>query len=207
MSYIYKIVNDINDKVYIGKTEFSIEKRFKEHCHDCFCRDKEKRPLYSAMKKYGIEHFHIILIEETDNPIEREIYWIEKYNSYKNGYNATIGGDGKARIDYAKVIETYNKVQNQAETARILNISVDSVHNILKENNIDILSSKIVSKKVSSKPVAQIDKKTGEIIKIFSSCIEAEREINIHGHIAACCQGKRASCGGYKWKYVDSPLA
>ena len=54
MSYIYKIINDINDKVDIGKTEFSIEKRFNEHCHDCYRRDKEKRPLYSSMKKYGI---------------------------------------------------------------------------------------------------------------------------------------------------------
>ena len=34
MSYIYKITNSINDKIYIGKTEQSIEKRFKEHCID-----------------------------------------------------------------------------------------------------------------------------------------------------------------------------
>lgn len=36
MSYIYKITNKINKKLYIGKTEFSIEKRFKEHCADAF---------------------------------------------------------------------------------------------------------------------------------------------------------------------------
>ena len=30
MAYIYKITNDINDKVYIGKTYFEIEKRFQE---------------------------------------------------------------------------------------------------------------------------------------------------------------------------------
>ena len=29
MSYIYKITNDINDKVYIGKTNLSIQERFK----------------------------------------------------------------------------------------------------------------------------------------------------------------------------------
>ena len=34
MAYIYQITNDINQKIYIGKTEFSIEKRFKEHCKD-----------------------------------------------------------------------------------------------------------------------------------------------------------------------------
>ena len=34
MSKIYKIINDINDKVYIGKTKLSIEKRFKQHYED-----------------------------------------------------------------------------------------------------------------------------------------------------------------------------
>ena len=45
MSYIYKITNDINDKIYIGKTDFSIEKRFKEHCQDAF-RDRNEKDLY-----------------------------------------------------------------------------------------------------------------------------------------------------------------
>ena len=63
MAYIYKIINDVNDKIYIGKTECSIEKRFKEHCKDAFKERNEKRPLYAAMKKYGIDHFHIEEIE------------------------------------------------------------------------------------------------------------------------------------------------
>ena len=32
--FIYKITNNINDKIYIGKTLSSIEKRFSEHKHD-----------------------------------------------------------------------------------------------------------------------------------------------------------------------------
>ena len=96
-SSIYIITNDINDKVYVGKTMHSIEKRFKEHCKDSKKERNEKRPLYNAMNKYGIKHFKISLLEECDseNAEEREIYWIEYYNSYKNGYNATKGGDGK----------------------------------------------------------------------------------------------------------------
>ena len=31
MAYIYQITNDINGKIYIGKTERTIEERFKEH--------------------------------------------------------------------------------------------------------------------------------------------------------------------------------
>lgn len=72
MTFIYKITNDINQKVYIGKTEKSIKERFKEHCRDYKYPRYEKRPLYAAMKKYGTEHFHVELVEETDNPEERE---------------------------------------------------------------------------------------------------------------------------------------
>lgn len=51
MSKIYKIINDINDKVYIGKTKLSIEKRFKQHYEDSKKRNKENRPLYKAINK------------------------------------------------------------------------------------------------------------------------------------------------------------
>lgn len=63
------------------------------------------------MKKYGPEHFHVELVEETDNPEEREQYWIKFYNSYgSTGYNATMGGDGKKYIDVNKLIEAYSRL-------------------------------------------------------------------------------------------------
>lgn len=68
MAYIYKIVNDINDKIYVGKTERTLEQRFNEHCYEMNRRVEENRPLYAAMRKYGVEHFHIELIEETNSP-------------------------------------------------------------------------------------------------------------------------------------------
>ena len=106
MAYIYKIENDINQKIYIGKTTRSLEERFAEHCRMSKLEGKEKRPLYAAMRKYGIEHFHISLIEETYEPEERERYWIEYFSSFKNGYNATQGGDGKSYLDYDLIINT-----------------------------------------------------------------------------------------------------
>ena len=53
MNKIYIIKNNINSKVYIGKTQYSIEQRFKEHCNDYLKRGEEKRPLYSAMRKFN----------------------------------------------------------------------------------------------------------------------------------------------------------
>lgn len=67
MAYIYIIENDINDKKYIGKTAFSIEKRWAEHCRDCKREHLEKRPLYRAMNKYGIQHFKIRELEFCSN--------------------------------------------------------------------------------------------------------------------------------------------
>ena len=99
MPYIYKITNNLNGKIYIGKTNFTIEKRWKEHCQDYQKDCLNKRPLYSAMKKYGIENFFIEEVERLETPQqaeEREKYWIEYYGSFKYGYNATKGGDGKS---------------------------------------------------------------------------------------------------------------
>lgn len=85
MPYIYKITNKINGKMYIGKTIFTVEQRWKEHQKDSRRRDFEKRPLYSAIKKYGIENFSIEEVEECPIEIlsEREKYWIEYYGSFK----------------------------------------------------------------------------------------------------------------------------
>ena len=76
MSYIYVITNDINNKQYVGKTNFSIDKRFQEHINDSKRTRYEKRPLYNAMNKYGIEHFSVKELEKCNESIvnEREQY-------------------------------------------------------------------------------------------------------------------------------------
>ena len=64
MSYIYVITNNINGKQYVGKTNFSLQKRFQEHINDSKRSTKEHRPLYNAFNKYGIENFSIKVLEE-----------------------------------------------------------------------------------------------------------------------------------------------
>ena len=138
MSYIYKIVNDINDKVYVGKTDFAIEKRFKEHCQDAFRDRNEKRPLYAAMQKYGIEHFRIELIEETDNPEEKEIYWIGYFDGYTKGYNATKGGDGKRLYDHELIVARLKEHPYPCDIAKEFGCSKDLIYSLAKQNNIQV---------------------------------------------------------------------
>lgn len=210
MSYIYKITNNINGKIYIGKTNRSIEERFKEHCKDYLRRDFEQRPLYSAMKKYGIENFSIELVEETNIPEEREKYWIEYYGSFKNGYNATLGGDGKSYIDYDLVVATYLELQNQLKVAKKLNISVDTVATALKVKNINSLTKTEVVRLVMGKIINQYDLK-GNYIQSFPSARAAAAALGkttttsngASSHITDVCKGKRKTAYGYIWKFSE----
>lgn len=211
MAYIYQITNDVNQKIYIGKTENSIEKRFKEHCWDAFRERNEKRPLYNAMRKYGVEHFHIELIEETNNPEEREVYWIEKKQSFKNGYNATIGGDGRKYIDYDLVVKTYQDLQNIKLVAKQLNHDESTISKILKEKNIDIKSSIEWMRENRGKKVGQYDLNDNFIQSFDSRGLASKYLIDNHyttsvaidavaGRIGQVCNGKRKTAYGFKWK-------
>lgn len=210
MAYIYQITNKINGKIYIGKTEHSIEKRFKEHCTDAFKDRNEKRPLYAAMRKYGIENFEISLLEETNNPEEREVYWIEQKRSFKFGYNATLGGDGKRYIDYDLVIATYQELQNMTETAHRLDINISSVKKILNNSNIFIVPMSEVNQKKAGNIINQYDLQ-GNFIQSFPSARAAALTLGkitstskgASSHISDVCKGKRKTAYGYIWKFAN----
>ena len=189
----------------------SVEKRWAEHKRDCHKRNLfEKRPLYRAIEKYGIEHFHIEQIEETNNPEEQEKYWIEYYGSFKNGYNATIGGDGRPFLDYDLVIATYKELKNETETAKKLNISTDSVHNILLARKEIIYSSQIVNQQKIGKIINQYDLENN-FIRSFPSAKAAAESLGkvtstskgATSHISDVCRGKRKTAYGHIWRFVD----
>lgn len=216
MAYVYQITNDINGKIYIGKTEFSLEKRFKEHCLDSKKENIQHRPLYAAMKKYGIEHFHIELIEETDNPEERERFWIEQKGSFKKGYNATMGGDGKKYIDYDQVEALYNHYHNCNKVAKIMNINITSVYDILHSRNIELRSSQEIAKENAFKIVALCDNKNPEeILLTFANFADAARYVQqnnlstakdlygISTHIRDACLGRRKTAYSCVWRLLN----
>ena len=207
MSAIYVITNLINQKQYVGKTSYSIEKRWKEHCSDFKKETLQKRPLYSAMKKYGIENFSVEEVEYLDTPLEaeeREKYWIEYYGSFKYGYNATRGGDGKTYADYDLIYSLWNEGKNNKEIQEITKYDYLTISIALSNYNISSEEKQRRGRINIQKPVAKLDKNTLQIIKVYSSVEEAYRDLQkqTSGHIAEVCKGKRKSAYGYSWKYL-----
>ena len=97
---IYKITNKINGKVYIGKTEKTIEHRWAVHLRRA--QNHQNRYLYDAMNHYGYANFKIEEIEACESSEElclREIFWIDLFKSQnkKYGYNMQRGGTGGAQ--------------------------------------------------------------------------------------------------------------
>lgn len=217
MAYIYKITNQLNGKSYIGKTlKSSIEERWKEHLRDRLRAYEEKRPLYDAINKYGPEHFLIEEVEECspEEANEKEIYWINYYDTYHNGYNATLGGDGKYYLDYDLIISTYLELRNIQETAKKINCCKDSVRNILKNNNIKVKDSTEIAKEKQGKK-CQMYSKNNELIATFFTLAEAANYLiennlvpkdsnykGISANIGKACNGKRKTAYNCIWHYL-----
>ena len=216
MGYIYCITNKINQKKYIGKTLNTVECRWKEHLKDYKRRKYEKRALYDAMNKYGVENFECETIGEfPDNILEEmEQKFIGEYNTYHYGYNLTIGGDGKQLYDHDRIIEHYvNNDVTMVETSVKFNCSVDTVKYILDKHNIPKRSQR--EKRFGNcKLPKQIDyfDIDGNFVRTFNSVSDAGRWIfeigkcktlntGVRGHIGDCANGKQPTAYGYKWKY------
>ena len=214
MAYIYVITNDINGKQYVGKTSDTIQQRFKIHLKDSQNCKNEQRPLYQAMNKYGIEHFYIKELEEcsVEKASEKEIFWIEKLNTYKNGYNATRGGDGTTLYDYKTIAAEYTDIKDVKSTCDKIGCDPATLRKACRELGVEIISSQEISKQKLSKQVYQCDKKTHKELQSFNSLMEAAtymvennltncKHSTIRTHISEVCRGKRKSAAGFYWHF------
>lgn len=133
---IYKITNILNQHSYIGQS-IDIITRWRHHRN--YPKQYSHYPLYRAFEKYGLENFQFEILEEClPNELnEKEIYYIALFDTYKNGYNQTLGGSaGGLSIKLSKedIYIIYDLLQNstlsQNDIAMQFHIGQDTISEI-----------------------------------------------------------------------------
>lgn len=210
MAVIYKITNMVNGMAYVGTTKKDINERWHIHCSDSRRNRCKNRRLYNAIQEYGEANFDISIIEECEDGIayNREKMWIDKLDTFRNGYNMTYGGAGKPYIDHAEVIKLYNDLQNMREVARKLNVNWSTVVNVLTMNNIARKTSDDINKQEYGKRVSAFTSDNKHLCD-FDSLKDAARWIScdsqktksISVNIGRVCNGQRKMAYGYVWRY------
>ena len=214
MCGIYKITNLINGKIYIGQS-VDIQYRFRNHKSESFNPKSNAydTAIHRAIRKYGVENFSFDVVEECDQEElrDREIYWINYYNSFGEGYNLTTGGEGVQTVNIKQVQKLWDNGLSIEEIATIMNCQKHTAIRILESyetyNSEESYrrGRKNASKK-NSKPVIQYDV-NGVFVRKYSSATHAEQQTGIKAkNITRAALGYQLSAGGYQWIYDgDNP--
>lgn len=177
---IYKYTSP-SGKVYIGQTINEKERRTKFLNQDA---DYAGPKINAARQKYGVNNFEYVVLFKVESFIksevleildQKEVQYIEMFDSFYNGYNSTKGGG--------------NMYERSEETCKKLS---ESVTNYYKTHESAV-----------ARPVLQYSI-FGDFIREWKSAREAALELNLEANnITIVCQGKRNHAYDFIWKYKD----
>lgn len=204
---VYKYTSP-SGKHYIGKT---YNEQMRKYHHKREASKGNTRPLYRAMRKYGIENFtYEVIVKNVPSYMINafEKYWINFYNAVENGYNCTIGGDGLQE-------------PSQETRVKIGNTSKGRQHTQETKNRIGVAFR---GKKLSEEHIAKLKKPKSEEHKIKAGlakckkvqCVETGiiydsiRLANVavgfnvqSSNITSVCKGRRNTAANLHWRYLQ----
>lgn len=228
---IYKLTSPSN-KCYIGQTINLVERKRALYNPNKYYSGHR---LDNAIKKYGIENFQyeiiIQIVESSKEKLrekldELEKFYIEKYDSYNNGYNMTLGGSGSNGCFQTE--ESKRKISEKAKGRKgsmlgrhLTEEQRNKISNFAKTRTGEKNSfygkthseeAKLKIGRANSIPILQLDL-NGNVITEFPSAKEAARSIGkprADSEIIKVCKGYISPSGkryitalGYKWKYKE----
>lgn len=202
-NYKVYILEFPNNKLYIGLTGDSVDKRWKNGNGY-----RGQSYLWNAICKYGWENivkdiYAIDLTEQEAKDVEKELIAYYDTTNREYGYNISSGGESANGIKHSeetkqKFSEMYSGEGNPFYGKHHSNDTKEKISRINKGRYIGGKSSR-------ARKVQKMDLETNEILEIFDSITEAADNDTMRKHISDCCLGKRRSCNGFKWQYVDEP--
>lgn len=97
---IYLLRNTVSGRVYVGQS-VHIRRRWNEHRASANRGDKSR--LYDAMRRYGVDAFQLVVLEECGPALfdERELYWMDRLSARVDGYNLMPAGQNGRVADAA----------------------------------------------------------------------------------------------------------
>lgn len=204
---IYRYISP-SGKSYIGQTTNEVYRRRMWFGKGRYTGGRSK--IDRARKKYGPENFmYEVLLRNQYSGIEAatldlnkwETYYIGYYDTYKNGYNSTLGGDGSR--GYIQSVEALQKISKSLKGRKKPNGFGSRVSSSLKGIAKSVEHRKKLSepKKNSGHKILQYSL-TGEYIKTWDNIDEVAKTLGVSREsIAGCCRGKSKTAHKFIWKY------
>lgn len=214
---VYMHINKINNKIYIGQTCQNPEKRWKNGNGY-----KTGTHFRNAIDKYGWDNFeHIIwaenLTEEMANKAEELLIVLWDARNPSKGYNICYGGDNhklseetKRKIGTTKIgnknmlgkhhTDEAKKKMSEAKKGKKLHSQTEETKQKMSQ------SHKGIKNTWQNKMIVQLTK-DNNIVQIFDSGCEAERQTGIKNANIFRAIKTGICAGGYHWKYYEEEVA
>lgn len=212
---IYMIKNKANDKVYIGRSK-DITSRFSSHKHNLINKKHINNYLQQSWNKYGEENFEFIILEECDSveeTYEREIFYINKFNStnMNYGYNLSSGGEGagnwseesKEKLSISKRFNNTSLMDSDVrliklfmycnmdrkEISKIFSVSRKVLTQISRGKSFEYISPEL-NKSIHNLKQKMIDERNHQILKLFddgNKIVDIVRSMDLSTSIVEKC--------------------
>lgn len=204
---VYKIVCKVNGKIYIGQTSETKEKRFKRHMG--YQKNDNDTKFYRAVRKYGVENFYIIELDnaETQEELdEKEFFWINNLDSINLGYN-TKSTKGKCGGDTLTNHPDIESICKKLSISKMGDKNPMRIYGGLKGKRNGMYGKRGIEVASSRKCVA-ISVLTGQEI-YFDTLTGIKEYFNVTtlGMVSSRCSGRvKAPYKGYYFKYYEDHI-
>ena len=132
---IYMLKNKITNAIYIGQTD-NPQRRFIEHKSRANIDKHSNMKLYKAIKKYGMDNFELIILEETTEDLSDSLEqkYIKKYNALSNeNYNELQGNNILKSTPTDSIVEDYLNGISASKISQRYNVKHPQIISILKK--------------------------------------------------------------------------
>jgi group I intron endonuclease len=210
--FIYKATSATTGKVYIGQTTQTLQERINQHNSHAFGHQYNYH-FHNAIRKYGADDFSYEIIEDNIKSVEtlneRERYWISYYNSYYDGYNSTMGGEGRVCRDDELIVKLFKDGYTTQEICEITGYNRRTVYKGYRAMALTEENNRRKAERTRQRCARAVEQYTidGELIRVWSSATECGKALGSQSLISAICRQEESMLSAYGclFKYADDP--